>query len=59
MSHKKTWECTKPGGDGCDGDHEHDTKSEGKCWCNPTLTYIDPVTGVKCWTHKSDEELNQ
>jgi hypothetical protein len=38
---------------------EHDTESDGKCWCNPTLHYIDPETGVKVWVHKSDEETTQ
>ena len=22
------------------------------CWCQPTLTYVDPVTDAQVWTHK-------
>jgi len=28
------------------------------CWCYPTLDYVDPYTGVKVWTHKGPDELN-
>ena len=36
---------------------EHDTESDGECWCHPTLSYVDPNTGVKVWVHKGPEEL--
>lgn len=38
---------------------EHDTESDGECWCEPTLSYVDEETGGKVWVHKSPEELNQ
>jgi len=36
---------------------EHEESKD--CWCNPTLYYVDPETGVECWSHKSEEEMNQ
>jgi len=29
------------------------------CWCEPVLYYEDEETGVKCWAHKSEEEMKQ
>lgn len=29
------------------------------CWCEPTCYYEDEETGIKCWLHKSEEEVNQ
>lgn len=31
MSHKKTWACIKPDGDGCDGNHKVEYEIVGKC----------------------------
>lgn len=38
---------------------EHDTESNGLCWCKPTLHYVDEITGASVWVHKTEEELNQ
>jgi len=38
-----------------DGKHE----CSHKCFCWPTINYIDEVTGKRVWLHKSDEEMNQ
>jgi len=40
-------------------EREHDTYSDGECWCIPTLSYVDEETGCKVWVHKSDEEMKQ
>lgn len=26
-----------------------------KCWCEPVLTYVDPVTGAEVWTHREPQ----
>jgi len=31
MSHKKTWACIKPDGEGCDGNHKVEYEIVGKC----------------------------
>ncbi len=40
-----------------DAPREHVESPE--CWCMPTLYYVDKDTGQRCYSHKSDEELNQ
>jgi hypothetical protein len=31
---------------------EPDHDGDATCWCQPTMTYEDPATGVQVWTHK-------
>lgn len=38
---------------------EHIEDDNGLCWCNPTLSYVDEITGIKVWVHKSEEEMKQ
>jgi len=27
------------------------------CWCRPETNYVDPVTGITVWVHKSMEPI--
>lgn len=46
-------------------DDIHTVPNNGKhidslnCWCEPELYYQDEMTGIRCFSHKSDEETKQ
>jgi hypothetical protein len=33
--------------------------SSVNCFCEPTIYYVDEITNVRCFMHKSKDELTQ
>lgn len=38
-------------------EQEHELSQD--CWCQPTLDYRDPVTGVEVWVHREYKDTLQ